>query len=62
MSNTSQPLMGTVKYKEGLDFRKILNQSLNVFFKDAVRVAVTKMGTRGNSCSTDHDFQHHKQM
>ena len=41
MSETSQPLMGTVKYKEGVDFRKILNQSLNVFFKDAVRVAVT---------------------
>jgi MoaA/NifB/PqqE/SkfB family radical SAM enzyme len=41
MSNASSPLMGTVKYKEGVDFRKILNQSLNVFFKDAVRVAVT---------------------
>ncbi len=37
----SPVLMGTVKYKEGNDFRKILNQSLNVFFKDAVRVAVT---------------------
>jgi len=33
--------MGTVKYKKGSDFRKTLNQSLNVFFKDAVRVAVT---------------------
>ena len=40
-SKTSPVLMGTVKYKEGGDFRKILNQSLNVFFKDAVRVAVT---------------------
>jgi MoaA/NifB/PqqE/SkfB family radical SAM enzyme len=41
VDKTPQVLMGTVKYKEGADFRKILNQSLNVFFKDAVRVAVT---------------------
>ena len=33
--------MGSVKYKEGLDFRKVLNESLNVFFKDALRVALT---------------------
>jgi len=38
-SETSSPLMGTVKYKEGGNFRKVLNQSLNVFFKDALRVA-----------------------
>ena len=38
---TVQPLMGSVKYKEGLDFGKILNKSLSVFFKDALRVALT---------------------
>ena len=38
---TSQPLMGTVKYRESVDFRKVLNDSLNVFFKDALRVALT---------------------
>ncbi len=38
---TSQPLMGTVKYEEGIDFRKVLNEALNVFFKDALRVALT---------------------
>jgi len=41
ISKTSQPLMGTVKYKESVDFHKILNKSLNVFFKDALRVALT---------------------
>lgn len=41
ISKTLQPLMGTVKYKEGIDFHKILNKSLNVFFKDALRVALT---------------------
>ena len=33
--------MGSVKFKEGFDFQKILNESLNVFFKDALRVALT---------------------
>jgi MoaA/NifB/PqqE/SkfB family radical SAM enzyme len=33
--------MSTVKHKKDGDFRKILNKSLNVFFKDAMRVAVT---------------------
>ena len=37
----SSPLMGSVKYKEGMDFRKVLNRSLRVFFKDALRVALT---------------------
>ncbi len=37
----SLPLMGTVKYRDGLDFGKVLNRSLAVFFKDALRVAVT---------------------
>jgi len=32
--------MGTVKYKKGSNFRKVLNQSLNVFFKDALRVTL----------------------
>ena len=41
MPQTDAPLMGTVKYKEGLDIRKVLNDSLSVFFKDALRVAVT---------------------
>ena len=27
------PLMSTMKYKKDGDFRKILNQSLNVFFQ-----------------------------
>ena len=40
-SKTTQALMGTVKYEKGDNFRKVLNQSLNVFFKDALRVAVT---------------------
>jgi len=38
---SSQPLMGSVKYEEGLDFRKVLNDSLSIFFKDALRVAIT---------------------
>ncbi len=38
---SSQPLMGSVKYEEGLDFRKVLNKSLSVFFKDALRVALS---------------------
>ncbi len=37
----SSPLMGTVKYRDGLDFGKVLNRSLTVFFKDALRVAVS---------------------
>jgi MoaA/NifB/PqqE/SkfB family radical SAM enzyme len=40
-SKTSSPLMGKVKYESGSDFRKVLNESLAVFFKDALRVAVT---------------------
>ena len=31
MGKTSQPLMGTVRYQEGFDFRKVLNDSLSVF-------------------------------
>jgi len=38
---SSTPLMGSVKYKDGLDFRKVLNESLSIFFKDALRVALT---------------------
>lgn len=34
-------MMGSVKYKNGLDFGKVLNDSLGIFFKDALRVAVT---------------------
>jgi MoaA/NifB/PqqE/SkfB family radical SAM enzyme len=37
----SSPLMGTVKYKNGSNFRKVLNQALNIFLKDALRVAIT---------------------
>lgn len=40
-ADSSQPLMGSVKYEDGLDFRKVLNRSLSVFFKDALRVALT---------------------
>ncbi len=40
-AESSQPLMGSVKYRDGLDFRKVLNDSLNVFFRDALRVALT---------------------
>jgi hypothetical protein len=36
----SQPFMGNIKYDEGLDFRKILNDSLSIFFKDAWRVTL----------------------
>ena len=39
-NKTSQPLMGTVKYKEGNDFHKIPNDSLRIFFKDALRVTL----------------------
>jgi len=39
-SKTSPALMGTVKYKKGSSFHKVLNQSLNVFFKDALRVTL----------------------
>jgi len=38
---SSHPLMGSVKYREDLDFGTILNDSLKVFFKDALRVALT---------------------
>jgi MoaA/NifB/PqqE/SkfB family radical SAM enzyme len=37
----SMPMMGSVKYRDGLDFGRVLNRSLNVFFKDALRVALT---------------------
>lgn len=37
---TSSPLMGTVRYKKGSNFRKVLNESLNIFFKDALRVTL----------------------
>jgi MoaA/NifB/PqqE/SkfB family radical SAM enzyme len=40
MGETSQSLMGAAKYKEGSNFRKVLNESLSVFFKDALRVVV----------------------
>jgi MoaA/NifB/PqqE/SkfB family radical SAM enzyme len=40
-NRNSAPLMGSIKYEEGLDFRKVLNGSLNVFFKDAWRAALT---------------------
>jgi MoaA/NifB/PqqE/SkfB family radical SAM enzyme len=33
--------MGSIKYNEGPDFRNILNESLSIFFKDALRVALT---------------------
>ena len=36
----SKPLMGTVKYKKDKNFRKVLNDSLRVFFKDALRVSI----------------------
>ncbi|MDD3421373.1 MAG: radical SAM protein [Methanocellales archaeon] len=38
---TTSPLMGTVKYRNGSNFRKTLNQALNIFLKDALRVALT---------------------
>jgi hypothetical protein len=34
------PLMGSVKYQPGKDFRQIVNESLTVFFKDALRVSL----------------------
>jgi MoaA/NifB/PqqE/SkfB family radical SAM enzyme len=40
----SSPLMGTVKYQEGKDFRKIMNESLSVFFKDALRISLKDPG------------------
>jgi MoaA/NifB/PqqE/SkfB family radical SAM enzyme len=36
--------MGTVKYQEGKDFRKIMNESLSVFFKDAWRISLKDPG------------------
>ncbi|MFC1983645.1 radical SAM protein [Chloroflexota bacterium] len=39
-NETSSPLMGTVKYRKGSNFRKVLNDSLSVFFKDALRVTL----------------------
>ncbi|MDD5337826.1 MAG: radical SAM protein [Dehalococcoidales bacterium] len=40
----SKPLMGTVKYREGEDFWKIVNESLTVFFKDALRISLKDPG------------------
>ncbi len=40
-SRTSSPLMGTEEGKKGSNFRKVLNESLNIFFKDALRVTLT---------------------
>jgi MoaA/NifB/PqqE/SkfB family radical SAM enzyme len=40
-NDDNKPLMGSVKYYEGVDFNKVLNESLKVFFKDAWRVAIT---------------------
>ncbi|MFC1952163.1 radical SAM protein [Chloroflexota bacterium] len=41
VNKTSPPLIGTVKYTPDNNFRKVLNQSLSIFFKDALRVALT---------------------
>jgi MoaA/NifB/PqqE/SkfB family radical SAM enzyme len=41
MGKDLTPLMGSIRYKDGLDFGKVLNDSLNIFFKDALRVALT---------------------
>ena len=40
-SKNSPSLMGTVKYREGDDFRRVMNESLSVFFKNALRVVLT---------------------
>ncbi len=40
-NKTSSPLMGKVKYTSSSNFRKVLNESLSIFFKDALRVALT---------------------
>ena len=40
-NKTSSPLMGTVKYTPNSNIRKVLNESLSIFFKDALRVALT---------------------
>jgi MoaA/NifB/PqqE/SkfB family radical SAM enzyme len=40
-SKTWSALMGTEEDKKGSGFRKVLNESLNIFFKDALRVALT---------------------
>ncbi len=40
-SKKSPSLMGTVKYREGDDFRRIMNESISAFFKDALRVVMT---------------------
>ena len=39
-SKTSPALMGSVKYEKGSNFRKVLNEALSVFFKDALRVTL----------------------
>ncbi|MHB8104582.1 MAG: radical SAM protein, partial [Dehalococcoidales bacterium] len=39
-NQTSTPLMGSVKYRQGKDFHKVLNRSLTVFFKDALRISL----------------------
>lgn len=43
-TNASAPLMGKVKYKDGKDFWKIVNEALSVFFKDALRVSLKDPG------------------
>lgn len=40
----SAPLMGTVKYQPGKDLHKIVNESLSVFFKDALRISLKDPG------------------
>ena len=44
MDRLSSPLMGAVKYQKGKDFRKIMNESLSVFFKDALRISLKDPG------------------
>jgi hypothetical protein len=39
-NETAAPLMGMVKYRQGSNFRKVLNESLKVFFKDSLRVTL----------------------
>ncbi len=39
--DTLTPLMGKVKYDRESNFSKVLNNSLSIFFKDALRVALT---------------------
>lgn len=43
-NKTFAPIMGSVKYQQGQDFRKVLNKSLSVFFKDALRISLKDPG------------------